>query len=323
MTLSHDSVPLLDVLCVGHASHDLIFTVPHHPGADEKIVADHLLSCGGGPSANAAVMVARLGLSAGWAGYLGRDPYGEAHLAEFQTERVDTRWVVRGDAPTPLSVVLVKPDGQRALINHKGNLAPIPSNALDFSTLRCKAVLFDGHEPELSAPLLEQARIRQIPTVVDAGSLHRGTEYLMSRVDHLVCSEKFARQWLGRDDPPAALQALSAQVATVVITLGERGLIWKQGGEAGYMPAFPVEAIDTTGAGDAFHGAYTAGVARGDDWNTILRRASAAGAWCCTRRGARPGMPHRQALQQWLGFTLTHENSAQDFQLQDDMFNVG
>jgi sulfofructose kinase len=300
MSPSHAACLPLDVFCVGHASHDLILSVPHHPGVDEKMVAERLLGCGGGPSANAAIAVARLGLSAGWAGYLGRDFYGEAHLAEFQAGQVDTRWVVRGDAPTPLSVVLVKPDGQRALINHKGARVPLAADALDFSGLQCKVLLFDGHEPELSAPLLEHARIQQIPTVVDAGSLHPGTEYLMFRVDHLVCSEKFARQWLGRDNPAEALQALSERVATVVITLGERGLIWKRGGESGDLAAFPVEAVDTTGAGDAFHGAYAVGLARGDDWDTVLRRASAAGAWCCTRRGARPGMPHGEDLQQWL-----------------------
>lgn len=290
------SVDTLDVLCVGHASHDLILTVPHHPECDEKIVADHLLSCGGGPAANAAITVARLGLRAGWVGYLGRDLYGEAHLSEFKTEGVDTRWVVRGDAPTPLSVVLVKPDGRRALINHKGTLTPVPVEAVDCAAVACKALLFDGHEPELSEPLLGRARQLRIPTIVDAGSLHKGTEYLMFRVDYLACSEKFARQWLGADDPIRALHALAEQSPAVVITLGERGLIWKRQGEQGHLPAFPVEATDTTGAGDAFHGAFAACLALGKDWLTTLNCASAAGAFCCTRLGARPGMPTDKEL---------------------------
>lgn len=315
--MSTDCDTALDVLCVGHASHDLIMTVPHHPAADEKMVATALLGCGGGPAANAAVAVARLGLRAGWAGYLSRDIYGEAHWAEFRAEGVDTRWIVRGDAPTPLSVVLVKPDGERALINYKGNLSPVPASALDFSTLTCKTLLFDGHEPELSAPLLAQARRQRIATVVDAGSLHRGTEFLMFRVDYLVCSEKFARQWLGEDDPPRALQTLSGQAAAVVITLGERGLLWKRGSESGSLAAFPVEAVDTTGAGDAFHAAFAAAVARNYDWQTLLHYASAAGAWCCTRLGARPGMPYAEAL------TQSGKNFTQDFHPVDDTLIAG
>jgi len=286
----------LDVLCVGHASHDLIFTVPHHPEADEKIVATRLLSCGGGPAANAAVTVARLGYRAGFAGYLGDDLYGEAHRAEFQAEGVETGWIVRGTQPTPLSTVLVKPDGRRALINYKGDLSPLAADAIDFSGLDCRVVLFDGHEPELSPALLSRCQRLQIPTLVDAGSLHRGTEYLMFRVDYLVCSEKFARQWLGADDPERALQGLSEQSPAVVITLGERGLIWQMSGEKGRLPACPVVAVDTTGAGDAFHGAFAAGLAAGLPWPELLHYASLAGAHCCTCLGARPGMPRAADL---------------------------
>jgi sulfofructose kinase len=284
----------LDVLCVGHASFDLVLTVPHHPDADEKLFADSLLGCGGGPAANAAVTVARLGSRAAFAGYLGEDLYGCTHLQELQQSDVDTRLVVRGSNPTPLSVILVKPDGRRALINYKGGTAPLPADAIDFSRLAPKVILFDGHEPDISSPLASDChRSGSAMTVLDAGSLHRGTQALMDQVDYLVCSEKFAAQWLQKDDPPEALGRLAHVAPAVVVTLGERGLIWRIGGEQGALNAFAISAIDTTGAGDTFHGAFAAGLAAGLAWSELLRLASAAGALCCTRLGARPAIPTR------------------------------
>ncbi|MDX8127507.1 PfkB family carbohydrate kinase [Methylomonas sp. OY6] len=291
----------LDVLCIGHASYDLVFSVQHHPGADEKIVADDLLGCGGGPAANAAVTVAKLGGKAGFCGYLGNDVYGDSHLRELQDHGVDSRWVVRGASPTPLSTVLVKPNGQRALINYKGQTSALTATAIDFDGLAAKVLLFDGHEPHISVRCLEQLS-KPIPTVLDAGSLHDGTRALMTKVDYLVCSEKFALQYAS--DENLALSKLAQLAPVVVITLGERGLIWQRGQEQGNLNAPPIVAIDTTGAGDAFHGAFAAGLAKGLNWMELLRYASVAGAFCCSRMGARPGLPslseHQNLLASWL-----------------------
>jgi len=285
----------IDVLCLGHASYDLVFSVPRHPGSDEKTVADNLLGCGGGPAANAAVTVAKLGFHAGFCGYLGNDVYGDSHLRELQAHGVDTSLIVRGNSPTPLSAVLVKPDGQRALINYKGETKALHGDSIDFADILPKVVLFDGHEPHLSLALLNRIADTAIPTVLDAGSLHDGTLALMGRVDYLVCSEKFALQYAG--DENAALIRLGELAPVVVVTLGERGLIWRRGSETGNLPAPPIDAVDTTGAGDAFHGAFAAAVAAGMEWILLLRYASAAGAFCCTQLGARPGMPDMRQVQ--------------------------
>jgi sulfofructose kinase len=120
-------MPDIDVMCVGHACFDLTFAVPHHPGPDEKGVADALVSSGGGPAANAAVTVARLGLRAAFAGYLGKDPWGERYLQELFDEGVDTAFVVRGSGPTPLSAILAKPDGKRTVINYHAETDYLPA----------------------------------------------------------------------------------------------------------------------------------------------------------------------------------------------------
>jgi len=277
-----------DVLCIGHASFDLVFSVGRHPGADEKLFADGLLSCGGGPAANAAVTVARLGYKAGFAGYLGNDVYGDSHCRELREEGVALDWLARGASPTPLSTILVKPDGKRALINYKGDTQALPAERIDFAGVQASVVLCDGHEPHLALAAIQM--LSNVPTVLDAGSLHDGTRVLMDKVEYLLASEKFALQLAGAYD--AALAQMAALAPAVVITLGERGLLWRRGAQTGRLSAPPVNVLDSTGAGDAFHGAFAAGLAAGMAWEDLLRLASAAGAYCCTRMGARPGIPN-------------------------------
>ena len=280
----------VDVLCVGHASYDLIFTVNDHPKSDEKVFANDFFGCGGGPAANAAVQIARLGGTSAFAGYLGNDLYGEKHLHEFVESGVDVSLIIRGDLPTPLSTIIVKPDGERCLINYKGQTQPLLESAIDFSSITSKVILLDGHEPHISMALTDYAKKYNIPVVLDAGSLNPSTLALLSKVDYAVCSEKFALQFTG--DVDVALQEISGMAPTVVITLGEKGLIWKKGNKQGRLKALSIEAIDTTGAGDAFHGAFAFGVASNMAWDELLQFSSIAGSLCCQKIGARLGLAH-------------------------------
>ena len=289
----------VDVLCVGHASYDLVFLVPEDPQPDQKTRATGFLQCGGGPAANAAVAVARLGGTAAFAGYLGEDRYGDKHLLELGRDGVLTDLVVRGAAPTPLSVVLVKPNGQRLLTNYREDTEPLPEGSVDFSPISASVVLLDGHEPEISPALAVAAKEQGAVIVLDAGSVHRGTEALIDLVDYLVCSEDFAAQFTDADSHDATLAELYRHAPNVVITLGSKGLIWMTRQGSGLLPAFPVTAFDTTGAGDAFHGAFAACLARNLDWEQTLRTASAAAALSCTRLGARPGIPRSAEVEEF------------------------
>jgi len=290
----------VDVLCVGHASYDLVFAVDHHPEADEKTFAQQFIGCGGGPAANAAVTVSRLGFKSAFAGYLGNDDFGQRNLEEFENAGVNTGLIVRGDSPTPLSSIWVKPDGKRTLVNYRGSTQPIAASKLDFSHCHPKVVLFDGHEPDVSLALIQFLQGRKIPTVLDAGSVHKGTLKLLESVDYLVASQKFSHESTGKDDPRRAAVKLGQYCASIVITLGERGLVWKNKQGSGSLPAFSVDAVDTTGAGDAFHGAFAAGLASGKRWPELLTYAAAAGALCCAKYGARPAIPSAKEVDQFL-----------------------
>ncbi len=307
MTSRDDEV---DVLCVGVAAYDLIFTLESHPVEDVKMDATALTRCGGGPAANAAVTICRLGHSAAFAGYLGHDPFGDENLRELAEAGVRTDLVRRGAWTTPLSAVMVKPDGSRALANYRDPAGHLPSGSLDLAQIGPGVVLFDGHEPVISPSLAIAARERGIPVILDAGSARQGAVDLAGRCDHLVCSLKFALEHTGAGDAELALEELAGLAPTVVITLGDRGLIWRKGQAGGRLPAFAVEAIDTTGAGDVFHGAYAAGLIEGMGWLALLRFASAAAAICCTRLGARLGSPSRPEVDAFLaGDPPTRDNA--------------
>ena len=291
----------LDVLCIGQASYDITMRVPHHPAANEKMRADALRYDGGGPAANAAVTVCRLGGTAAYCGYLGRDMYGDANAKAFAQEGVDLRWIVRGESPTPLSAILAKPDGTRCVINYKRETPWLqPEELASMPEMAVGVLLFDGHEPLISVDIARAARRRGIPTVIDAGSVHRGTRELAPIVDYLVGSERFALDWAQTADAHVALARLAEIAPNVVVTRGGEGLLWAREGESGQMPAFTADIADSTGAGDAFHGAFAFGLARGMGWVELLRYASAVGALACTRFGARAGIPDADAVRIFL-----------------------
>ena len=289
----------IDVLCVGATSYDFVFRVNHQPGSDEKTTADAFIRCGGGPAANASVTVARMGLKAAFAGYLGSDIFGQIHLEELKAAGVDTRFVVRGQYPTPLSSVLVNPLGERSLVNYRDTDSVLPAESIDFSTLHPKVILFDGHEPELSLSLMNDAHTRGIKTVLDAGSLNKGTSRLFDKVGYLVCSEKFAYEFTGESSPDKAIETLFSYSPSVVITMGKNGLIWKNTGGKGRIPTFSVDVVDSTGAGDVFHGAFAGCLAMGKEWLESLTYSSAAAALCCTKLGARTGF---RKVPRWNSF---------------------
>jgi len=290
----------VDVLCVGAGTYDLIYSVDRDPQPDEKIRATSFTGCGGGPAANAAVTVSRLGLQAGFVGYLGRDIFGNAHFEELLEAGVNTELIARGDHPSALSVVMVKPDGSRALVNYRKPESFLGAGSVDFSSVDAKVILFDGHEPHLSTPLARLARQQGIITLLDAGSIHRGTEELASLVDNLVCSENFALEFTGETNENKAIEKLMDYAPNIVITLGERGLVWKNGEGSDRLGAYKVKAVDTTGAGDIFHGALAACLAKKKEWTESLHYASAAGALCCTKVGARLGIPTKSEVDTFM-----------------------
>jgi sulfofructose kinase len=288
---------IIDVLCVGYACVDINFKAPHHPASDEKIRALSMHSCGGGPASNAAVAISRLGGQAAFVGYLGRDAFGDAHLMELLEAGVQTTGVDRGDAATPVAAITIKPDGERSIVDYRAPTALAPENMISLSTQPTRVLLVDGHQPLLSIKLVEEARRLGIPSVLDAGSVHDGTMSLYNKVDYLISSEKFAHQFSGEEDPRKALAFFDGTAPFTAVTWGSDGVYWQDDEGQHHMPAFDIEAVDTTGAGDAFHGAFALGLAQAMELRTNLRRACVTAALTCLKVGARSALPDRARVE--------------------------
>jgi sulfofructose kinase len=163
-----------------------------------------------------------------------------------------------------------------------------------------KTVLFDGHQPNISIELAKDAEKMGIPVILDAGSVSDGTQILLPFTDYLVASEAYAREFTSQENLHSALNILNEYVNTVVITMGAAGVLWKNKYEQGKMDAVKIKAIDTTGAGDTFHGVFALGVAKGKKLIENLNCASVAAALCCTKFGARSGIPHRVNVEDYI-----------------------
>jgi len=291
----------VDVLCVGYACVDINFKTSHHPGPDEKLRASGMHSCGGGPAANAAVAIAQLGGSAAFCGYLGKDAFGDTHLSEFKAAGVHTATLYRGIAPTPIAAVTIKPNGARSIVDYAAPEAKVPEDFLSLHELQPKVLLVDGHQPLISLKLVNEARELGIPILLDAGSMHDGTLSLMHQVDYLIASEKFAKQYSQEIDPRLALASLDGIAPFIAVTWGSEGVYWQDDTGQHHLEAFDIEVVDTTGAGDAFHGAFALGLAQGKTTRENMRFASAVGALTCLKAGARSALPELARVEALLG----------------------
>jgi len=293
----------VDALCLGHASHDLCMVVDAYPEENSKVQTDRLIESGGGPAANAAWLLTRWGVSTALACLVGDDDYGRRAATELRQTGVDCRLVeIRPGHVTPVSFILVnRANGSRTIINRKaasGSLSLVPGR---LAGLAPRLLLFDGHE--LEASLLAIETFPSAITVLDAGSLRDGTQALSRRVHYLVCSERFAAQATGDENVsehwPACLRRLRELNGRVaVVTLGERGLVFDDGRQQGRLPALPVKAVDTSAAGDVFHGAFAFALLRGMDLGAALQLATVAAGLSVQNFGGRSSVPELAAVME-------------------------
>jgi len=281
-------------LCVGQATWDLCFIVEGYPAENAKAETEVLIESGGGPAANASWLLASWGVPTALATVLGDDDYGRRALGELQQAGVDCRFVeLLPNCPTPVSAIITnRSNGSRSIINRK--TASLALSREVFPDFNPGLLLFDGHE--LAASLAAMRAFPSAITVLDAGSLRDGTRELSSRVDYLVCSQRFAAQVTGEPDVGTHWQECVRQVrelnrGVAVVTLGEHGLAFDDGAERGRLPALPVKAADTTAAGDIFHGAFAYAVLQGMSLSETLRLALTAAGLSVQEFGGRPSIP--------------------------------
>ncbi|MDX6749544.1 PfkB family carbohydrate kinase [Geminicoccaceae bacterium 1502E] len=294
------------VLCVGHAVLDQVFDFAALPLQPGKHLARGYRMVGGGMAANAACAVARLGAEALLMSRIGGDPAGAAILAELDACGVASGAVERvAGLPSSISAIAVAEDGERLLFNHTDprllEAAPAPAEA-SFGFF--DALMADCRWPAAAAAGLELARRRGVPAVADID--HPLAPAFAARIleaaSHVVFSRDGLKKATGCTGVEEGLAWAAARTGGLLaVTLGADGVLWRDGKRLELLPGFAVTAVDTMGAGDAFHGALALALAEGQAWTASLRFAAATAALKVTRPGGREAYPGRAEVEALLG----------------------
>jgi sulfofructose kinase len=291
----------MTVVCLGGVVLDRVFEIPQIPVEPVKVTATDYRETGGGVAATAAVAVANLGGEAAFWSRIGDDQAGD-WLAADLTRRgvgIDGLQRVKGGR-TGVAAVLVDPNGERmiAIAVFKGESYPrdLPLGKLKDGDV----ALVDARWPEGAGVLLEAARSRGMPRVLDADvGEDTALRYLAAGSDHAIFAAGALARLSGVSDPDAGLAWAKRHCpGLVAVTLGEGGVKWSGADGTGHQPAFAVTAKDTTGAGDVFHGAYALALNEGRPVVDAMRFAAAAAAIKCQRGAGWDGMPDRAQVDQ-------------------------
>lgn len=302
-----NTIPAIDVLGLGCVAVDDLKYVAAFPAADGKQQVHGRQRQCGGLTATALVAAARLGARCGYAGVLGNDDLSEFALDCLRREGVDLSHVVRSPEARPIHSTIIVDEGRHTraiLFDLEGAVGASPLLPAEGVVRSARVLLVDplGVEGMIRAALIARQAGRAVVADFESDQHPRFGE-LLALSDHLILSAEFARYLTGHHDPAAAARALwNDDRAAVVVTCGAEGC-WRFSQEdsvAVHLPAFAVRAIDTTGCGDVFHGAYAAALAGGVTLIERVRFASAAAAIKATARGGQAGIPRRPAVEQFL-----------------------
>ncbi|MGI5820203.1 MAG: PfkB family carbohydrate kinase [Armatimonadota bacterium] len=296
-----------DVSALGGACWDYLGIVERLPELDEKTPIHSLSAQGGGRAATAAAAVGRLGGTAAVFNRIGDDEFGR-HIREgLEADGVDTTWLISvpGTRSHFAFCVVDKPSGKRTIFYEYGTAGTFSEDELDYDALLdCRCFLTDSHHDWTSVAAARRAREAGVPVVLDIERPKPCNEHLLAAATHPIIPRDYALTVTGTDSVEAAgMEMLRGGAQVAVITLGAEGAVAFAGdGETIHEPALDVGPIvDTTGAGDVFHGAFALGIARGYDLRENLRFSSAVAGLKCRKLGGRAGIPTMDEVREFLG----------------------
>jgi sulfofructose kinase len=291
------------VVCVGLAVADFVFGMESAPNRPGKHFAGSFTRVGGGPAANAAVTVAALGGAARFIGHVGADAEGERIVSELAARGVDVSRVrVSAGRQSPVSAVIVDAAGERTIVNYTDPDLYAGSEPVTVENIAgAAAVLADVRWPAGAASALAAAAERRLPGILDFDQSPDDVAPLVKTASHVAFGAEALARLAGTEDPAAGLSAMRARTsAWLAVTSGSRGVHWLEDDVVRHLPAFRVDAVDTLGAGDVFHGALGWAIAAGQTEAEAVRFAAAAAAIKCTRFGGRAGIPGRDEVERFL-----------------------
>jgi sulfofructose kinase len=289
-------VPLdFDVVGVGLNATDTLIVVPRFPAYAGKARFEDELVMTGGQVASALAACARLGLRTKYIGAVGDDERGRMQLESLAEAGVDATEVkIRRNCATQTAYIIVDAStGERTVLWRRDDRLSVDPGEIDPEQIaRGRLLHIDGHDTPAVARAAEIAHGRGIPVTVDVDTIYAGFDRVLPHVDYLVASAEFPERWTGERDPFRALERIQDEygMRVAAMTLGSHGALAREGGRFLYSPAYVVDAVDTTGAGDVFHGAFCYAVLEGMSLTGGLDFSNAMAALNCTALGARGGI---------------------------------
>ena len=295
-----------EIVGIGANVHDTLVTVPHYPTEDTKLRADNVVECGGGPCGTGLVAAAKLGARCAYIGVLSDDSSGRFLVEDMRRFNVLDAFVDVKSGYSAFSsyIWLSGETASRTCVFNKGNLPPLELSEEQMMAVKsAKLLMIDGNELEAAIEAAKAAKESGTLVLYDAGGLYDGVDRLLPYADILIPSEEFAKGHTGEDSAESAARALYEKYKPkmVAVTCGRDGGVLYCGGEPIVRyPAFKVEAVDSNGAGDVFHGAFAFALTRGMTYENACIFSSAVSALKCTHIGARDGVPQLDEVIKFL-----------------------
>ena len=285
-----EHVPEVDVVGVGLNATDTLIALPEFPASGSKTEFHDLQVLPGGQTATAMVACANWGLRTRYVGKLGDDPAAQMHRDAFRVAGVDARILTAHNCPSAQSFILVDSTGERTVLLKRDPRTSLQSGEIERDWITtARALHVDGFDITAAIRAAQWARDAGIPVTADLDELYPGLEDLLPLIDHLIVSRDLPSRLTGQADLHTALKVMqqSYKNRLTAATLGQDGVLARNGDGFCQRPAYHVPVADTTGAGDIFHAAYLYGLLQGWPLERHLDFACAAAALNCTARGAR------------------------------------
>jgi ribokinase len=309
--MSEDTSKRRGICVVGSANVDLTFRTPRLPVPGETLAGRSLHQCMGGKGANQAVVAARLGADVTFVARVGNDGFGAEAIEAYQAEGINTSFIQQDDEqPTGTAAILVDDNAENCIIVVAGaNACLTPEHAQAARlVIENSNVLLSQLETPAATTLkaFQMARATNVLTILTPAPAENVTPELLELCDICVPNKTEIATIVGQpvnseqDVIHAAAFLRSRGVKRVVLTMGGDGVLLVDESGSSHIPATKVEAVDTTGAGDAFTGALAVGLAEGLTLEEAARRSGVVAAIAVTRTGTQPSFPTLKELNQWI-----------------------
>ena len=294
----------MKIVGLGQCAIDHSFVIDLLPEPDTKKEVLQWEINGGGPVATALVSLSRLEMDCFFHGVIGDDEAGIKIRDSLESENINTEGLItRSDSDSQAAFIAVeKSTGRRTIFWKRPTAQALQPEELPYDFLEgADFLLLDGLMSEASLYAANMAREKSVPVMLDAGRIRQGMIELAGISDYVVCSEEFAREFcsdLEEFIPEKALQKMHPfNAKALTITLGSKGSYTLSKEEVFHTPSFSVDVLDTTGAGDVFHGGYIYGLLQNWELKEVTRFASAFAALKCRKLGGRVGIPELKEVE--------------------------